>query len=48
MNFSVFHRQKDRFDSKLFDQTNFYSQFTKDLKNCKFEVINESPVLSIR
>lgn len=41
-----FHHQKSHFDSKLFDQTTFYSQLIQDLNSCKTEVIIESPFIS--
>jgi phosphatidylserine/phosphatidylglycerophosphate/cardiolipin synthase-like enzyme len=42
----MFFFQKDRFSSRLFDQTTFYGQLFKDLKRCKTEVIIESPFIS--
>jgi phosphatidylserine/phosphatidylglycerophosphate/cardiolipin synthase-like enzyme len=41
-----FRHQKSRFDSKLFDQTDFYGQFIHDLNSCKNEVIIESPFIT--
>ena len=41
-----FHHQKSYFDSKLFDQTDFYRQFIRDLNSCKNEVIIESPFIT--
>ena len=42
----IFHHQKAHFDSRLFDQTDFYRQFIHDLSSCKNEVIIESPFIS--
>ena len=41
-----FYCQKRRFDSKLFDQTDFYNQFIHDLSGCKNEVVIESPFIT--
>ena len=41
-----FYHQKIHFDSKLFDQTNFYRQFIQDLNGCKNEVVIESPFIT--
>ena len=41
-----FHHQNSHFDSKLFDQTDFYSQFIHDLNSCKNEVVIESPFIT--
>jgi phosphatidylserine/phosphatidylglycerophosphate/cardiolipin synthase-like enzyme len=41
-----FYHQRSRFDSKLFDQTDFYSQFIQDLNGCKNEVVIESPFIT--
>lgn len=41
-----FNHQKSHFDSKLFDQTDFYNQFIHDLNSCKNEVIIESPFIT--
>ena len=46
MNLPKFWHQKDTFNSKLFDQTDFYGQFIKDLRDSKSEVIIESPFIS--
>lgn len=46
MHFSLFHHQKDYFDSELFDQTNFYNKFIHDLNDCKREAIIESPFVT--
>ena len=46
MNLPLFHFQKSNFNSRLFDQTDFYSKFTQDLKDCKYEVIVESPFIT--
>lgn len=34
--------------SKLFDENTFYEAFTKDLRNCKKEVIIESPYITCK
>ena len=36
------------FNSKLHDETTFYQAFIKDLKNCRKEIIIESPFISCR
>ena len=36
----------DLIHSKLYDETTFYSQFLKDLKGCKKEIIIESPYIT--
>lgn len=41
-----FNHQRNCFDSKLFDQTDFYNQFIHDLNGCKNEVIIESPFIT--
>ena len=41
-----FHHQKSHFESKLFDQTDFYRQFICDLNSCKNEVVIESPFIT--
>ena len=41
-----FNHQRSRFDSKLFDQTDFYGQFIQDLNGCKNEVVIESPFIT--
>jgi len=41
------HKESDELlYSKLFDETNFYKRFLKDLKNAKNEVIIESPYIT--
>jgi hypothetical protein len=40
------HHHKSHFDTKLFDQTDFYNQFIQDLNGCKDEVIIESPFIT--
>ena len=42
----IFRHQSGHFDSKLFDQTDFYSQFIQDLNGCKNEVVIESPFIT--
>ena len=42
----MFLYRKKAFNSKLFTQNDFYKRFTHDLKNCKNEVIIESPYLT--
>lgn len=34
-------------DSKLYDETTFYQKFTKDLLRAKYEVVIESPFITI-
>ena len=42
----MFFQKTNEFRSKLFDEKGFYKQFTKDLKDCKQEVIIESPYIT--
>lgn len=42
----MFFQKKKDFGSKLFSQKDFYSQFMQDLKNCKKEIIIESPYIT--
>lgn len=42
----MFFQKKTEFKSKLFNQNDFYEQFFQDLKNCKQEVIIESPYIT--
>lgn len=42
----MFFQKKIEFKSKLFNEKNFYSQFEKDLKSSKQEVIIESPYIT--
>ena len=42
----MFFQKRKEFKSELFDEKNFYSQFIKDLQECKKEVIIESPYIT--
>lgn len=42
----LLHLSPDLIHSQLFDETTFYLQFLKDLKQCKKEVIIESPFIA--
>ena len=42
----MFFQKKSEFKSNLFNQKDFYRQFIQDLKNCKKEVIIESPYIT--
>ena len=46
MNFSFRRSPQTLLSSKLFDESTFYTAFTKDLLNCKSEVIIESPFIT--
>lgn len=42
----MFLFQKDVLKSKLFTEKDFYTRFIQDLKNCKKEIIIESPYIT--
>jgi len=42
----MFFKKNTEFKTDLFDESDFYEQFTADLANCKREVIIESPYIT--